>query len=944
MSWRRTNSLIHALCEMSAAWRDDVSSDGDLLARFAATRDEDAFRMLVARHGSLVWSVCLGVLREPHDAEEAFQSTFLALARRADGLTGHTGIASWLQTVAKRTARNITRTAHRQSLLRRRVGESLRAEPSPVRKTSTWQTVEAELEGLPPRLREAVTYYYLEGRTHAQTAEMLGCSTAEAHRRVEQGQSLIRQRLAGRGELASVGSVMAALAAARSVQGMPPGLLNATVHTAVKSANGAVAAAGAATAATVTAGGWRIGIVVALMVGAGGGVALLPGVLDGSAKPVAGEAKRNGAQSPRPTDGPQEPSPAVRVGGRVTDARGVPVAGAVVTAFAPAWQHLVGGGLRAAERLAGGTTDASGGFALEVPTDFLRVGSRRVAHLSVWSPGRAAQTVAVQVWPSAGDVAVRLPDAADVRGRVVDPEGRPAGGVRVCVVRQGGVTLPEEVAATGTLAGWPAAVRTDEAGEFCFRGACGEQALTLHCRDDRNRWAGQRVVFDPSDPPADADGMFVVTMPRPRVIAGRVAAAGTGEPVAGCRVRVDVTRAPGATPSDPSLSVTVTTDAAGRYECRVQPGHRVGVAAYPPEGVALPAMRRSVLMAPGDGRQEVDVVLPPGKVVEGTVADEADRRPLANVAVEYMPSHKAVPVVEPAADDTTWPVVFAVSADAEGRFRAVVADAPGGLYVREAYAGGAGRRAGRRWYAPASKQLAGLDSESPQVMSVELLLRRMADLRGEVVRADGTPAGEAALMCRGAMAPGWAAIPCVYPVRGGRFAANNVESSAWHRLLVVDSGRGEGAVATLTPGGSGASTVRLQACGSARVRLLDAQSRPAAGYRPSLFVFHPDDVAGDDYLEASLEHAVRFLGVSVEEFDPAHYGGGLVADADGWLTLPALIPGAVYSLRTPSEVSRDARQAQSRPLMPILVTRPGEALRLRAIVLPAGPPDPAGAR
>ena len=98
-------SLLNYIRVIVGAWRDDPRDDAQLLARFVEARDETAFTTLVWRHGPLVWRTCTRVLGDAPDAEDAFQATFLALARKAGRLRGET-LAGWLHRVARQAALN----------------------------------------------------------------------------------------------------------------------------------------------------------------------------------------------------------------------------------------------------------------------------------------------------------------------------------------------------------------------------------------------------------------------------------------------------------------------------------------------------------------------------------------------------------------------------------------------------------------------------------------------------------------------------------------------------------------------------------------------------------------------------------------------------------------------------------------------------------------------
>ena len=166
---------IHKLADRDSLQR----SDRQLLGDFSGRRDEAAFAALVVRHGPMVLRVCRRVLNHEQDAEDAFQATFLILARKTGSIRKREALAEWLHGVAYRTAMEVKRSAARRRSHEARLWTLMRkAAVSP-----TWDDVQAvldeEIQRLPETYRVAFVLCVLQGKSGPQAAAELGSRKAQ---------------------------------------------------------------------------------------------------------------------------------------------------------------------------------------------------------------------------------------------------------------------------------------------------------------------------------------------------------------------------------------------------------------------------------------------------------------------------------------------------------------------------------------------------------------------------------------------------------------------------------------------------------------------------------------------------------------------------------------------------------------------------------------------
>jgi RNA polymerase sigma-70 factor (ECF subfamily) len=216
--------------------------DGQLLTRFIATGDEAAFAALVRRHGPMVLGVCRRRLGNWHDAEDAFQATFLVLARRAGSVVKRESVGSWLHGVACRTAMQAASANARRRAKERQVEHMPHPELMPEEPRDWLPLLDRELGRLAEKYREAIVLCDLEGRTRGEAARLLGLPEGTLSGRLTTARRLLAVRLARYG-LAPAGGVAAALSAGRAPAQVPPVLVWSTARAAALVAAGQLTAA-----------------------------------------------------------------------------------------------------------------------------------------------------------------------------------------------------------------------------------------------------------------------------------------------------------------------------------------------------------------------------------------------------------------------------------------------------------------------------------------------------------------------------------------------------------------------------------------------------------------------------------------------------------------------------------------------------------------------------
>jgi RNA polymerase sigma factor (sigma-70 family) len=262
MADRPLQNVIHHLRRVVSREKTGELTDAQLLDDFVQRRDEAAFELLVWRHAALVLGTCRRLLHDRHEAEDAFQATFLVLIRKAASISNRDSLGSWLHKVAVRIAQRARTRAAKRSC------QTLPGEDIPARESSEellWRdlrpVLDEEVNRLPEKYRRPFVLCYLEGHTNEQAAEQLGCPRGTILSRLARGRERLRVRLARRGVVLS-GIVLSTLLLHKTTEAaVPAALVSVIVKAAIPFAAG-TAAAGLVSA---RAAAWTEGVLKAML-------------------------------------------------------------------------------------------------------------------------------------------------------------------------------------------------------------------------------------------------------------------------------------------------------------------------------------------------------------------------------------------------------------------------------------------------------------------------------------------------------------------------------------------------------------------------------------------------------------------------------------------------------------------------------------------------------
>jgi RNA polymerase sigma factor (sigma-70 family) len=913
--------VLRHIRKVAAVQSPDELSDRQLLERFAADKSEAAFAMLVRRHGPMVLNVCRSVLHHLHDAEDAFQATFLVLARAAGSIQRRESLGSWLYKVAYRLAVKARAKASRRRDCERRAEAMPAADPL---LDMTWREVRVllyeELKRLPEKYRAPLVHCYLEGKSQEEAARQLGWTKSTLRGRLDRGREHLRRRLSRRGLALSAGLVTVVLAQNPAAAAVPGVLLDSTVKAALRYAAGQGMAAGVVSAqAAALAQGvtqtmflskFKLALWFLVVSAVAGGVGLLTrhALAVGMAEPPPPEATAVQLPVPKPPPpaSPSEAKDGVVVHGQVLDPDGKPFMGAKLSLWTGAAKDKAGPTVRA-------TAGPDGRFRFRTPKE----DTDGTVYLTASALGYGPAWI--RLYKGSVPTLRLAKDDLPISGRILDLEGKPVAGVTVRILRLGKRAAGEDLkpwiennltlrkrgqylnegglnTVPAAALGVPTSAKTGADGRFHLTGFGQERVLRLTIDGPtiehgdlwamthpgpalgliRGSWGLYGATFD-----------YLAAPSRP--IVGTVREKGTGKPVAGIRVQSVMH----------GDSEIVVTDAQGHY--RLNAGKRKEYTVVAEGTPYFNYTKINIPDNPGFEPLTVDFAMDRGIELRVRVSDKATGKPVRgdvsyharadNPYLKEFPSvagllHIYLSESGGAAPDGMYKVLAIpgpgwIIVQAENASRYVPVDmgpAWDGFLLRLASGGG---------FHPSQFQAViplDLPAKDPKRTNYDVVLEPGQIRTGTVIGPDGQPVA-------GAHAAGLKPVPEMHayrnvqskPLPGASFTTLGLDPRRQRALVFFHRDKKLGKVARVRGDEPGPLTVCLEPLGATTGRLLDAEGRPWAGLT----------------VKAELTRKIveyRDLPWElIDQFGPIT-AVTRTTDAQGRFRLDGLLPGLKYNL------------------------------------------------
>ncbi|WP_435011013.1 sigma-70 family RNA polymerase sigma factor [Tundrisphaera lichenicola] len=905
--------------------------DGQLLRRYASSKDGAAFEALVGRHGPLVLSTCRAVLRNEHDVEDAFQATFLVLARKAGSVQGVDSLGGWLHRVAYRASLRLAESARRR---RRKEAEASamvsEVVPGSRPDTALGPILHEEISRLPDSQRLTVVLCDLEGLSYEQAADQLGWTVPTFRYRLVKARQKLRDRLSRRGITAS--AVVALMAGSSASGSIVPALL---VRSTVAAGTRGVTSAGVLALTQIILRGM---LMTKIQIGT---TALLAALGLATAGVIASGAGR--PDDPKEDPMPQslaQPSPESGEIVRVVDPDGKPIPGASVFQSSTKFRsmdHLPVVAMPLAETGPDGSFRLSSDAAKSAADGEDLVLARAEGYGPAFADPKSDDGLKV----------LRLVrDAAPIRGRLLDVDGRAVVGASVQLV---GILRPS----SGSLDGWLDALKKEKAAypvEYrVLRSWSSDDVPSLYpavLTDAEGRFTIKGVGRERvaslliTGPGIEAKFEYVATREMPTIsypawgrtqigqdvryhgasfdliagpgleIVGTVKDKETGKPLSNAVVQTTGLF------GNPLRFLRTTTDAEGRYRLPgVTSKNNYGDGQQVLARVdGEPYLQAVQSVGEGSGTITRDFDLKRGVWARGRVTDGTTGQPVQAQFDYYI--FEENPHLKEYPRYGTINAGMPFQNDDDGRYQIVVMPGRGVIVARagnEIYRLGVGadRIEGLKGMSmqivntrPSGlivNNFSTLVEVNPKVgdesVTADIILDRGRTLKGKLVGPDGEPVVGAWMLGAEDHFESWSREP----LPSDEFEVHALGSENKRGLLFVHEGKKLAGSYVVKPDEEGPLTIKLQPCGTLTGRLVDDDGRPQA------------DVPMNSYRP-------YFGGDS--RFDQGVLRTPLKTDKEGRFEAAGLVPGLKYNL----SVRKGAPPMTMRvDVARDLVTSPGES-------------------